>query len=57
MRLTDSGAAVAQVSIPLRYMHSPVEVISLDDALHVVDVLVETIRNLPTELDLRPPQV
>lgn len=57
MRLTDSGAGVAQVSIPLRYMHSPVEVISLDDALHVVDVLVETIRNLPAELDLRPPQV
>lgn len=56
MRLSRAGAAVAQVSIPLRYMHSPVEVLSLDDAAQVVDLLCATIRSLPAEVDLRPPQ-
>jgi endoglucanase len=56
MRLSRSGAAVAQLSIPLRYMHSPVEVISLDDAAQTVDLLCASIRAIPADLDLRPPQ-
>ena len=56
MRLTGAGAAVAQFSIPLRYMHSPVEVINLEDAMQTVDVIVETIKSLPADIDLCPPQ-
>jgi endoglucanase len=56
MRMSRSGAAVAQLSVPLRYMHSPVEVISLDDAAKTIDLLCAAIRAIPAGLDLRPPQ-
>lgn len=54
MRLSRSGAAVVQLSIPLRYMHSPVEVISLDDASQVIDTLCAAIENMPAEMNLIP---
>ncbi len=56
MRMSRSGAAVAQISIPLRYMHSPVEVLSLTDTNQTIDLLCATILSLPTELDLYPKQ-
>ncbi len=54
MRLSRSGAAVAQISVPLRYMHSPVEVISLDDAARTIDLLCATLLALPADLNLCP---
>ncbi len=54
MRLCRSGAAVAQLSIPLRYMHSPVEVLSLSDASRVIDTLCAAIEAMPAEMDLLP---
>lgn len=54
MRLSRSGAAVCQLSIPLRYMHSPVEVLSLDDAYQVIDTLCAAIEGMPAEMDLIP---
>ena len=56
MRLSRSGAAVAQLSIPLRYMHSPVELLSLDDASKTIDLLCASIRAIPADLDLLPKQ-
>ena len=55
MRLSRSGAAVAQVSIPLRYMHSPCEVISLADAENTIALLADAIRAIPADLELCPP--
>ena len=57
MRMTRSGAAVAQLSIPLRYMHSPIETISLDDAFQVIDLLVASVLAIPADLDLLPKQL
>lgn len=56
MRLSRSGAAVAQLSIPLRYMHSPVELLCLDDAAQTIELLCATLRNIPADLDLYPKQ-
>jgi len=56
MRMSRSGAAVAQLSIPLRYMHSPVELISLDDAARTIDLLCAAVLAIPADLDLRPKQ-
>ena len=56
MRMSRSGAAVAQLSIPLRYMHSPVELLSLSDASQTVDLLCAAIRAIPADLDLYPKQ-
>lgn len=47
IRMTGSGVPVAQVSIPLRYMHSSVEVINLQDLDAVSDLLAETVASMP----------
>ena len=39
IQLTRSGVATGLVSIPLRYMHTPVEVVSLEDLENVVKLL------------------
>ena len=57
MRMTRSGAAVAQLSIPLRYMHSPIETLSLDDAFQTIDLLVDSILAIPADMDLLPQQI
>lgn len=39
MQLSRGGVAAALVSVPLRYMHSPVEVLSLEDLEHTIALL------------------
>ncbi len=48
------GVPVSLVSMPLRYMHSPVEMGSLTDMQQIIDLLVETIAGLSGKEDLRP---
>ncbi|HNX75868.1 MAG TPA: M28 family peptidase [Candidatus Rifleibacterium sp.] len=48
------GVPVSLVSLPLRYMHSPVEMGSLHDMDQIIDLLVETIASLTGKEDLRP---
>ncbi len=54
MRMTRSGAAVSLLSIPLRYMHSPIEVLSLDDVEQVIQLLTASLLALPTNPKLGP---
>lgn len=54
MRLQRGGAAVVLVSIPLRYMHSPVEVVDLEDVEQIIRLLCAFIGNLPSAPDLSP---
>ena len=54
MRLSRSGAAVSQLSVPLRYMHSPVEVLSLNDASQAIDTLCAAVANIPPGMNLVP---
>lgn len=51
-----SGAniAVGLVSIPNRYMHSPSEVISLEDLESAAQVIAEFVRGITPESDFRP---
>lgn len=48
------GVPVALVSLPVRYMHSPVEMASLNDIDAIINLLVETISKLTGKEDLRP---
>ena len=48
------GVPVALVSLPLRYMHSPVEMADLEDIDQIIDLLSETIAALTGKEDLRP---
>ncbi len=54
MRLTGKGVPVSLVSLPLRYMHSPVETASIQDIDEEVDLLVEMIANMTGNENLNP---
>jgi endoglucanase len=55
IRMAREGAASALLSIPLRYMHSAVEVLSLGDVTQAVRLLAATLAGLPAAPDFRPP--
>lgn len=54
MRFTGKGVPVALLSLPLRYMHSPSEVVSLIDIENEIKLLVEMITNLKGDENLKP---
>lgn len=56
MRMSRSGAAVGLLSIPLRYMHSPVEVLSLHDVEQTIELLVSTLLAIPANATFTRPQ-
>jgi putative aminopeptidase FrvX len=43
MQISRGGVATALVKIPLRYMHTPVEVLSLGDMEHAIQLIVATL--------------
>ncbi len=54
MQITRSGVAAALVSIPNRYMHTPVEVISLKDAENAVKLIAAGIMATKPGMDFTP---
>ncbi|WP_047979663.1 M20/M25/M40 family metallo-hydrolase [Ornithinibacillus contaminans] len=54
MRYTGRGVPISLVSLPLRYMHSPVETVSLADIDQEIELLVTMIANLTGEESLNP---
>lgn len=54
MRLTNEGVATALVSLPLRYMHSPSEVVNMKDIENEIELLVQMILNMTGEENLKP---
>ena len=54
MQLSRGGVATAIVSIPNRYMHTPVEVISLKDLDNIIKLLVGFLSKHPAKKDYRP---
>lgn len=54
MRYTGKGVPVALVSLPLRYMHSPVETVSKKDIDKEIELLVTMLENLTGDEDLNP---
>ena len=54
IQITRAGVAAALVSIPNRYMHSAVEMISLDDIDRAADLLAEFAVELSGNDDFTP---
>ncbi len=54
MQLSRGGAATTLVSIPNRYMHTPVEVLSIADLDAIIRLLVEFLSKHPAKRDYRP---
>lgn len=54
MRLTGKGVPISLVSLPLRYMHSPVETASLKDIEEEISLVVEMIINMTGKESLNP---
>lgn len=46
MQISRAGVATALVKIPLRYMHTPVEVISLSDLENAVKLIIKTLHKI-----------
>ncbi len=52
IHIAQEGVATALVSIPNRYMHSPNEMVSLDDVDHTAELIAETCRAVDERTDL-----
>ena len=51
--ISRGGIPSAVVSVPLRYMHSPVEMVQLDDVENAARLIAAFVRRLEPGLDLR----
>ena len=54
MQLSRDGVATGLVSIPNRYMHSPVEVVSLEDLDQTAQLLAEFCLSVTPQTDWTP---
>ena len=54
IQLTREGVAAGLIGIPNRYMHSPVEVVSLDDLDRAARLLAEFCLSVTTDMDWTP---
>ena len=54
IQVSRAGVAAGLVSIPNRYMHSPVELICLDDIDRAADLLARFAENTPKDADYTP---
>lgn len=57
IKFTGFGVPIALVSLPLRYMHSPVETASLNDIDEEIELLSELIMSLTGEESLKPVEI
>ena len=54
LQLTRAGVAAAAIGIPLRYMHTPVEIVSLDDVDTAAELLAALVASTPRGTSFTP---
>jgi endoglucanase len=54
IQINRAGVATGLISIPNRYMHSPVEMISLDDIDRAADLLARFVERLDAKAEFTP---
>lgn len=54
IHMADRGIPTTAMSIPLRYMHNPAEVCSMEDVQGCIDVLAEFLCGIGSDICLKP---
>ncbi len=54
IQISRAGGAAALISVPNRYMHTPVEVVSLEDLENCVRLIAETVARIDAKTDFVP---
>lgn len=54
MQLSGKGVATALISVPLRYMHTPIELLSIKDLDNTAKLIVALIKKLKPGIDFTP---
>lgn len=54
MRFSGKGVPVALISLPLRYMHSPSEIVNLRDIKEEIELIVNMIKDMKGNENLKP---
>ena len=54
VQVSHGGVATGAISVPLRYMHTPSEVMSLDDVQATIDLVCEYCRRVRPDTDFTP---
>jgi len=54
IQISRAGVAAGLISIPNRYMHTPVEIVSLDDLENAARLLAAAIPEMSAKIDFRP---
>jgi len=54
IQIIRGGVATALISVPLRYMHTSGEIISLDDVENIVKLVVEVVKKIKKGMDFIP---
>ena len=54
MQISRGGVATALVKIPLRYMHTPIETVSLGDLEHAAKLIVATLQRIKSKDEFVP---
>ena len=54
MQLSRGGVATGLIGVPNRYMHSPVEMVSLKDVEHCAELLARWVRSLKPKMSFIP---
>jgi tetrahedral aminopeptidase len=54
IQISRAGVAAALVAIPNRYMHTPVEIVSLSDLENAAKIIAETLVRITPEMDFIP---
>ena len=57
IQLARNGVATGLIKIPLRYMHSPTEVVDMSDVEDTINLLVAFVLSLSEDIDFRPVQL
>ena len=56
VKIERGGAATVQIGVPLRYMHSPVEVLDLADVAAIIDLTAASVAAITEDFPLLPQQ-